>query len=285
MNVINIEKETILLSTNTIQKLFQYKNWSDVVALYLFYHKQCKLQKTNQSFTTSTFSKKWLWWWDKRFKEAKKILKELNLVENYCDKDEKWIIKWWYIKLNYIKSQKEANQSSGAENHPVDQSTHGWQNTNALSSKTLNALSSKTKMLEENFNLFWKEYPNKKSKPKAEQKYISLLKGWTTHDSIMNWLNKYIKEIKFKQTEKKFIKHPYTWLNQWCWDDEYEIVSWSELDNYIWSQDQETQIKIKQKRVRLKTEFNKEMTLSYAQNYVSILEDAKNYVNNILNTN
>lgn len=57
MNSIALENELIIVSTETIHKLFSYENGSDVVALYLFYHKQCKMQGTNQSLTTSDFAK------------------------------------------------------------------------------------------------------------------------------------------------------------------------------------------------------------------------------------
>lgn len=135
MNKIFLENDVIVLHTKTIIKLFSYKNWSDLVSLYLFYHKQCKIQETNQSFTVKEFVKQWLWWWDKRFADAKKILKELNLVEDVIDRDDKWVIKWWYVKLKYIISHTEANLSSGAETNSVGESTSGCQQTNAWSNK------------------------------------------------------------------------------------------------------------------------------------------------------
>jgi hypothetical protein len=142
MNTIELEQQSIILSTETINKLFNYKNWSDLVALYLFYHKQCKLQKTNQSFTTCNFAKKWLWRWDKRFKTTKKILKDLDLIEDIQDRDDKWVIKWRYIKIKYLKSVNKATLSTSAETHPLAVSTSGHQDTNALSSININALSS-----------------------------------------------------------------------------------------------------------------------------------------------
>lgn len=135
MNEINLEKDIMIISNQTIINLFSYDNWADLVALYMFYHKQCKLQSTNQSFTVRDFAKKWLKWWDKRFKDSKKILKELNLIEDISQRNEKWHIIWWFIKLNYLKSLNNTNISSGAETHSMDKTTSGWQETNALNIK------------------------------------------------------------------------------------------------------------------------------------------------------
>ena len=135
MNEIMLEKDIILISNQTIVNLFNYENWSDVVALYMFYHKQCKLQWTNQSFTVWDFVMKWLRWWDKRFGDAKKVLKELNLIEDISQRDDKGKVVWWFIKLNYLQSFNKANLSTTSETHTLAVSTGGWQGTNALSKK------------------------------------------------------------------------------------------------------------------------------------------------------
>ena len=145
INNISLENELIILSTSTIIKLFTYKNWNDLIALYLFYHKQCKIQWTNQSFTKSNFAMKWLWWGDDRFKSAKKILKELWLIEDIQHRDEKWKILWWFVKLNYIKSDNKANLSTGAEIHPLATSTHWLPEDKCLKINNINTYDYKLK--------------------------------------------------------------------------------------------------------------------------------------------
>lgn len=143
MNINYFEDSVIVVSTEVIHKLFEHEHWADLVALYMFYHKQCKIQKTNQSFTTAKFAKKWLGWWKVRYTRAKKILEDMGYIEDVCDRDEEWKIKGWYVKLNYIMTKDKPSSSRGSKTHPVDSSTSGWQETNAWSSKIINAWSSK----------------------------------------------------------------------------------------------------------------------------------------------
>ncbi len=218
MNYIEFETEflqkTIMLDVNTIQKLFEY--WADVATLYLFYHKQSKLQKTNQSYSTMIFIKKWLWWGDKRVKDAKKILKELWLIEDVVKRDEKWKIIGHYVKLNYIKSKKFLNTKiipSGAETQGVDNSMYGQENTNALSSLNINALSNKDKENSENqkkyyykdIDLLKKDYKNKYPNIKTYQKTIFktliiwLLKidnKWLTFKKVEDLIERNYEQIK-----------------------------------------------------------------------------------------
>lgn len=212
MNEISLEQKVILVSTRTICELFDQENWSDLVALYMFYHKQCKLQKTNQSFTTSNFAMKWLSWWDKRFKDAKKVLKELMLIEDIVSKNDKWIINWWFIKLNYIESLSKANLSSGAETHPVDESTGGWQKTNAWSIKDINAWSIKEETAESQI-----EEKNSTEKP-TKKISSSIRKG-----------SKPIREVVVPP-EKQFIDEV-LWQKRWV-DKLYEILTLPNMKDY-----------------------------------------------------
>lgn len=72
------------------------------------------------------------------------------------------------------------------------------------------------------FENFWNEYPVKKGKDATEKKFYSLLKkDINLFPVIMQGLKAYKQDIENKKTESKYIKHPSTWLNQGCWNDEY----------------------------------------------------------------
>jgi hypothetical protein len=73
----------------------------------------------------------------------------------------------------------------------------------------------KTKKL---FEEFWELYDYKKSKPKALKAYESALKK-TDHANIIEGVRKY-KEAR--GVDCSYWKHPTTWLNQGCWEDEYK---------------------------------------------------------------
>lgn len=73
------------------------------------------------------------------------------------------------------------------------------------------------------FDAFRSKYPVKKWKTKAKAKYLSIVKSWISHETIMQWLQRYIDSmVKWKQ-DKTYIKHPLTRLTWWHWEDEYEV--------------------------------------------------------------
>ena len=71
------------------------------------------------------------------------------------------------------------------------------------------------------FNEFWNLYDKKVSKPKAITAYNKALKK-VDHKTIMDALKKQKKLWVGK--DKVYIKHPTTWLNQECWEDEIEHI-------------------------------------------------------------
>lgn len=73
------------------------------------------------------------------------------------------------------------------------------------------------------FPNWYSAYPNKKSMEKAKQAFIKIRSGGATLEELTNGLNSYIKHINQNNTQKQYIKHPATWLNQGCWKDEYEV--------------------------------------------------------------
>lgn len=73
----------------------------------------------------------------------------------------------------------------------------------------------------QDFDEFWKLYPNKKSKWYARIAYAKAIK-LTTHDQIMEWLRKYNNNLSIKG-ESKYVKHPATWLNGECREDSYVV--------------------------------------------------------------
>jgi hypothetical protein len=77
------------------------------------------------------------------------------------------------------------------------------------------------------FNLFWNSYPNKKSKWEAVKSFNKAIKN-NSFELIMDGLNKYIADHDNKKAKWVFCpeyKHPTTWLNQQCWLDEYDKIT------------------------------------------------------------
>ena len=65
---------------------------------------------------------------------------------------------------------------------------------------------------------FWDNYPNKKGKQAAFKKWQNITKT-TTPSLLIEGVKKFAKAME--GTEKKYIKHPTTWLNAGSWDDDH----------------------------------------------------------------
>lgn len=103
-------------------------------------------------------------------------------------------------------------------NHTKDLSKQNTNNTNDHSDKPNES------ELSERFEELWKQYPNKKGKPKAFTAYKSAIKAGTTDDEILKGIESYKREIEVKRTDKQYIAHGSTWFSQNRWLDEYDLV-------------------------------------------------------------
>lgn len=68
------------------------------------------------------------------------------------------------------------------------------------------------------FDQFWSNYPKRVSKGAAEKKFLSLPSDIQLR--CIESAKVYADQCKILNTETRFIKHPATWLNQGCWEDE-----------------------------------------------------------------
>lgn len=68
------------------------------------------------------------------------------------------------------------------------------------------------------FEDFWRTYPRRVGKIAAEKAYAKALAAGTTPDELIAGASFYAMEKKL--SDPKYIKHPATWLNDGCWQDE-----------------------------------------------------------------
>lgn len=69
---------------------------------------------------------------------------------------------------------------------------------------------------EEQFNIFWINYPRRISKGAAKKAFDKAIKK-TSLDEMLKAIKVYIA----CKPDKIDFKHPATWLNSECWDDEW----------------------------------------------------------------
>lgn len=72
---------------------------------------------------------------------------------------------------------------------------------------------------EEQFDAFWAAYPRRVAKGHARKAFDKAIRR-TTLDTILAAITDY---IRFKPERIDF-KHPATWLNGECWEDEWRSV-------------------------------------------------------------
>ena len=72
---------------------------------------------------------------------------------------------------------------------------------------------------EEQFEAFWRSYPRRVAKGAARKAWDKAIKK-TTLENMLKAITEYVA----KKPEKIDFKHPATWLNGECWDDEWEPV-------------------------------------------------------------
>lgn len=74
------------------------------------------------------------------------------------------------------------------------------------------------------FDIFYEAYPVKKSKGDAERAFIKLKPDQELVDKMVKAIQSQKKERKRLRSLHQFVpewKHPATWLNKKCWEDEY----------------------------------------------------------------
>ncbi len=81
INLNDIADDLFIMNKTTVDKLFQSENPADCFALYGFYYKTAKWQKTNAVKANDKYVKMSLKWGIERIKKAKKELQKLGLIQ------------------------------------------------------------------------------------------------------------------------------------------------------------------------------------------------------------
>jgi len=98
----SIEDEPIVLSKVLLDILLPQENSSDLIALYCFYYYTAKWQKTDQPRATSSYVMSGLNWGEIRFIKAKRVLRELHLIQDVDSRGADGRVICHYIKLNFL---------------------------------------------------------------------------------------------------------------------------------------------------------------------------------------
>lgn len=182
----DIADNLLIINKKTIDILFSLENGSDCVALYVFYYKTAKWQKTMSIKATDEYIKKSLKWGIDRIKKAKNILKDNGLIKVTKKTDEKGIITGWYVELSYMVEKHIQNTQCPQ----VDTSTSGCQETNAYDNIDIDIYNNKNKVLNNN---------NINSKKEIEKEKSGFHEGYDENGEYHSFFEN---DDNFKETPK-----------------------------------------------------------------------------------
>lgn len=153
IELIDIADDLLIVNKHTIDTLFRLENSADCVALYMFYYKTAKWQKTNQIKASDTYVKSCLKWGIEKTRRTKKILRENGLIDVVQSRENNRIT-GWYIKVSYLVSKKKIEEcktitvSKNTQNQQVANPTSSEQEINALKD-TIKSLKKEIEMLKD----------------------------------------------------------------------------------------------------------------------------------------
>lgn len=200
----DIADELLIVNKITIDKLFNLENCTDCIALYLFYYKTAKWQKTNTIKANDTYIKKSLKWGTDRIRKTKQTLKENGLID-IVQRRENGKITGWFVEVSYLVSQKKTEdikikveESNNTQKQQVAKARSGEEETNALKEK-IKCLEKEIEILKNNNNI--KE--RKKEEPKKKATSYDEILAEIADEELKSLYLEYIKM-------RKLIKAPMT---------------------------------------------------------------------------
>ena len=196
----DIADDLLILNKITVDRLFQLENCADCIALYVFYYKTAKWQKTNTVKANDQYVKKSLKWGISKIQKTKQTLKEHGLID-IVQRRKDGKIEGWFIKVSYLVNERKADEIkikvqniNNTQNEQVENCTSGNEETNALKEK-IKCLEKEIEMLKDN---------KKERKPKKQTKsYDEQIAEYTQNEELQNALKAFLQM-------RSFIKKPMT---------------------------------------------------------------------------
>lgn len=119
-----------ILNSATVERLFQMEDGANCFALYSFYYKTAKWQRSNnRAMANNVYVQKCLNWGATKLTKVKKTLVDNGLIVSVQERKDGKIDKW-YVKLLYIQGLSKDYQKQ-----QVEKTTSSFQKTNSINNK------------------------------------------------------------------------------------------------------------------------------------------------------
>lgn len=156
------------ITTHSHSKILELPKHEQALALYLFYYRHAKIQKTNQPWATIPFCMKGLGWGRDKVISARNSLKSIGLIQDI----RPGVGEKTYTKLNFITSERTTNSIFDDMDNDTTENTHSRRNgdsendnvTNSDTTENTTLLKTEHKCLKNKKNKCLK---NKKKKDKS----------------------------------------------------------------------------------------------------------------------
>ncbi len=124
------------------------------------------------------------------------------------------------VASDFAQAKMQANSENEIviENNNID--TNNIKNDSIKSNTVI-----QKERLKNQFAEFWKEYPRKVAKAKAEKAWESVKPTDEVFEKIMQAVRRQKLSEQWRKDNGQYIPHPTTWLNQKRWEDEIDISS------------------------------------------------------------
>lgn len=140
MNQIFLDEDILWITTKKYELFLSYgKIGMDAYLLYSHLMYTARLQHSNSVWANNRYIRDGLRWTKERLLKAKNLLRDLELIGEKKDRNEKGQLGKPYIIVKTKASPFEINniKTSGLENQPVDNPVGGFLTTNALTNKEM----------------------------------------------------------------------------------------------------------------------------------------------------
>jgi hypothetical protein len=205
-----------LVTTMSKYKLFMSYGKTGMDAFLLYNHLMftAQLQKTNSVWANNKYIRQGLEWGTDRLRKAKNLLFDLGIIEQKQGKKENGDFDKSYIVVKTSTSILEFNENDGALDSGTRQPRSPVSGTKCFN-KEVKCLNKEENTLDlQAFDKWWLLYDYKVGKSKAKKAFLKL------DSSLYPYIFKHTKEYVKSQPDKKYRKHPITYLNNECWTDE-----------------------------------------------------------------
>lgn len=88
------------------------------------------------------------------------------------------------------------------------------------------------KTLVEEFEDLWKMYPKKQGRKRAQEAYMRARKNGTTFDDVKSGIEKYVRYIRDRNVEDRYVKQGGTFFFGNSWTDEYSVDRKGAADDF-----------------------------------------------------